>query len=141
MVVYSELIYGCKKNDRVAQKRLYDILLPYLNAVCRRYLSNPSDVKDTLQETFIKVFSNIHQYNATLCGVTAILALSVRPRWHRRIAIEPVSQQDKFWLAKIKILGRILYLKGCKGKNTMSQNFSSVFNSRNAFHKTIFTEN
>ena len=56
MVVYSELIYGCKKNDRVAQKRLYDILLPYLNAVCRRYLSNPSDVKDTLQKTFIKVY-------------------------------------------------------------------------------------
>ena len=63
MVVDSELIKGCKQKDRVAQKQLYNLLLPYLNAICRRYLTNPSDLKDTLQETFIKVFSNINQYD------------------------------------------------------------------------------
>jgi RNA polymerase sigma factor (sigma-70 family) len=63
MVITIKIINNCKQNDKVAQKQLYSILLPYLNPICKRYLNNSSDIKDTLQETFINIFSNINQYD------------------------------------------------------------------------------
>ena len=63
MEIKKELIHACLKKDRASQKALYDILLPYLNAVCRRYITNQADVKDALQETFINIFRNIDKYD------------------------------------------------------------------------------
>lgn len=33
-----------------------------MNAVCRRYISNKEEIKDVLQEGFIKVFNNLDKY-------------------------------------------------------------------------------
>lgn len=59
-----ELIQACQLRERAAQKELYEILLPYLNVVCRRYLNNATDLQDVLQDTFIKIFSKIDQYDS-----------------------------------------------------------------------------
>ncbi len=64
MVIDDQLIEGCKHKNRVAQKQLYGILLPFLNAVCRRYANNSFDVNDILQETFINIFSNLEKYDS-----------------------------------------------------------------------------
>lgn len=63
MIIPIEIIERCKKNDPVAQRKLYNILLPYLGAVCRRYLWNTQEINDVLQETFIRLFSHIESYN------------------------------------------------------------------------------
>lgn len=64
MVISKDLIQACKRKERVAQQQLYSILLPYLNLICKRYLINTSDTKDALQEAFIKIFSNINQFDS-----------------------------------------------------------------------------
>ncbi len=63
MAINKELIKSCLSNDRLAQRQLYDLLLPYLTVVCKRYLNNNADLKDTLQESFISIFSKINQYD------------------------------------------------------------------------------
>ena len=63
MEVKKECIEGCLKGEHNAQRELYDLLLPYLNALCGRYLKDTSHRQDILQETFILIFSRIDQYD------------------------------------------------------------------------------
>ena len=65
MLITNELLRKCKLKEGLAQKQLYGLLLPYLNVVCNRYLNNSTDVKDTLQETFINIFLNIDKYDSS----------------------------------------------------------------------------
>lgn len=68
----------CIEGDRRSQKRLYELLLPYLNAIVRRYLFAEAGRSDVLQETFIHVFNQLNTYNENRGTVKA---------WAARIAI------------------------------------------------------
>lgn len=59
-----ELIHQCVSKERLAQRQLYDILLPYLNVICKRYLNQESNREDVLQEAFIRIFKSIKSYDA-----------------------------------------------------------------------------
>jgi len=83
-----KLIDGCKKGDRKAQKALYDKYSSRMLAVCLRYVGDIEDARDVLQEGFIKLFSNIHQY----------IGEGQFDGWVRRIfvncALESLRQRD-----------------------------------------------
>jgi RNA polymerase sigma-70 factor (ECF subfamily) len=59
-----EIAKGCLQLKRSAQKELYDRYIKKMNAVCRRYVSDKDEIKDVLQEGFIKVFENIDKYRS-----------------------------------------------------------------------------
>jgi len=60
------LIEGCKRDDRKAQFQLYELYLPYLTVVVRRYLNDQNSVPDLSQEIFINVFKSLKStYDAT----------------------------------------------------------------------------
>ncbi len=63
MDISLQLIDECKSNNRLSQKALYLQLLPYLRAVCVRYLYHTHLVKDVLQEVFLLVFKNLDQFD------------------------------------------------------------------------------
>lgn len=63
MQINLNLIQSCKSQNRLAQKQLYQLLLPYLRAVASRYLRDTSFVKDVLQESFVKIFRYIDRYD------------------------------------------------------------------------------
>jgi len=56
------LINECLKNNRAAQKHLYNEYADVMLGVCYRYTKSLADAEDVLQEGFIKVFTNLHQY-------------------------------------------------------------------------------
>ena len=56
------LIEACKKEDRRAQKLLYDRYSPVMVGVCRRYVKGREDAEDVLVEAFFKVLTNIRQF-------------------------------------------------------------------------------
>jgi len=58
-----QLIEGCIRGERVAQKALYDRFSRKMMAVCLRYEKNMEDSRDLLQEGFVKVFLNIQNYS------------------------------------------------------------------------------
>ena len=43
-------------------KVLYDRHVGYMAAVCSRYITDSDDIKDILQEAFIKIFSSIEKF-------------------------------------------------------------------------------
>jgi RNA polymerase sigma-70 factor (ECF subfamily) len=56
------LIQGCLRNDAAAQQELYYRYSPKMLSVCYRYAKSREDAEDMLQEGFIKVFTQIHQF-------------------------------------------------------------------------------
>lgn len=56
------LVSGVRRGDTAAMKAVYKLHIRYLTAVCSRYIINPEDVKDILQESFMKVFSAIDTF-------------------------------------------------------------------------------
>lgn len=62
MTDYSKLIERCLKNEARAQKQLYEEFVEQMLGVCYRYTKSLADAEDILQEGFIKVFKNLHQF-------------------------------------------------------------------------------
>jgi RNA polymerase sigma factor (sigma-70 family) len=56
------LVKDCLKCMPVAQRQLYDRFAAQMMAVCYRYTKSVKDAEDVLQEGFIKVYKNLHQY-------------------------------------------------------------------------------
>lgn len=57
-----QLIEGCRKGDRLAQKQLYDSFSRKMMGVCLRYVNERETARDLLQEGFVKVFTSINSY-------------------------------------------------------------------------------
>ena len=53
---------ACQRRDRAAQKKLYETFRKKLYLVCLRYASQASDAQDMLQEGFISIFKDLHQF-------------------------------------------------------------------------------
>lgn len=51
-----------KKRDNAAMKALYDQYAGYLTAICSRYIDNKEDIRDLMQESFIRIFSSIGSF-------------------------------------------------------------------------------
>lgn len=63
MFTENEIIEGCLKQNRTMQKVLYDTYASKFYAICLRYVHDKSEADDILQEGFLKIFSNMHQFS------------------------------------------------------------------------------
>jgi len=59
-----DLIQACLRQERWAQKLLYEEHYGKMMGVCLRYSNNSDDALDILHEGFIKVFKNMAKYQA-----------------------------------------------------------------------------
>lgn len=60
-----QLIDGCKRGERRAQKELYDTYSHKMMAVCLRYVNDRETARDLLQDGFVKVFTSIGSYQGS----------------------------------------------------------------------------
>jgi len=74
----TDLIDGCKSKDTYFQKIFFERYAPIVYTTCRRYGSPNYTAKDLMQDTFIKAFDKIHQFDAQKGKPTS---------WLNRIAI------------------------------------------------------
>ena len=56
------MLAGCLRNNAASQEALYHRFSPRMLGVCYRFAKNREDAEDMLQEGFIKVFTQMHQY-------------------------------------------------------------------------------
>jgi len=56
------LLRGCLSKDPLAQQELYQRYSPKMLSVCYRYAKSREDAEDMLQEGFIKIFTQINQF-------------------------------------------------------------------------------
>jgi RNA polymerase sigma factor (sigma-70 family) len=57
-----DLIEGCKKEDKVCQRELYNMFAGKMMAVCIRYAKDRMEAEDILQDGFIKLFDNVSNF-------------------------------------------------------------------------------
>ncbi len=57
-----EIIEGCKRDERTAQKLLYERLYPRMMGTCMRYAADRDQATEILNKGFLKVFTGIKDY-------------------------------------------------------------------------------
>jgi RNA polymerase sigma factor (sigma-70 family) len=65
MLDEKDIIEGCCRSERKAQKALYERYAPVLLGVCIRYSGRRDEAEDILQDGLIKVYFNIRDYAGT----------------------------------------------------------------------------
>lgn len=60
--IEQRLIKFATERDTASAKELYDLNVQYLTSVCSRYVINRDDVKDVLQESFVKIFNSLDSF-------------------------------------------------------------------------------
>ncbi len=83
MTKESEILKGCLSNKRQAQEALYKKYSGVLFGVSVRYTKDYSAAEDVLQESFVKIFTNISSYK----GKGAFVA------WMRKIVINTALEK------------------------------------------------
>lgn len=92
-----KLLQQILEGNKIAMKSFYDNNAGYLTAVCSRYISNREDIKDVLQESFLKIFKAIEKFEFKGKG-------SLRA-WSSRIvineALRHIKEKEKIQLTNL----------------------------------------
>lgn len=59
----TDLIQGCLEGKRHAQKALFEMYAGKMLSVCKRYTRTQQEAEDILQDSFIKIFKNLHTFD------------------------------------------------------------------------------
>ncbi len=59
----NKLIKQCAKNDKKAQKEIYQLFAGKLFSICLKYSRNRQEAQDNFQDGFVTIFSKIGQFN------------------------------------------------------------------------------
>ena len=62
-ILEKDLLTGCLKGDSSCQKALYEQYKVSLFRVCLRYAKDRMEAEDMLQDGFIKIYSDLHQFS------------------------------------------------------------------------------
>jgi RNA polymerase sigma-70 factor (ECF subfamily) len=65
MMSEQQIIEGCARHERKAQKLLFEKYSRLLLGVCMRYASNKAEAEDILQDSFLKIFFRIGDFSGT----------------------------------------------------------------------------
>lgn len=111
----NEIIAGCIKHDKKSQQKLYDKYSRILLGICLRYANNNAEAYDILQDSFLKIFSNIEKFS----GVGSFEG------WLKRITVNTASTQ---------------YTKNLKYKNHYEiDEYMTVETGATSFEEDFFT--
>jgi RNA polymerase sigma factor (sigma-70 family) len=58
----SELIQGCQREDAACQREVFNRYAGKMMTVCLRYARHRAEAEDLLQDSFIKIFDNMRQF-------------------------------------------------------------------------------
>ncbi|MEL6638572.1 MAG: RNA polymerase sigma factor [Bacteroidota bacterium] len=102
----------CQKGDRRAQKELYQQYRRMLFGVCLRYAANRQEAEDLLQESLLRIYTDLYQYQPTgplgawLRRVTVNVALQQLRKKKRLFPTEDLDQladrgeEEEDWFAE-----------------------------------------
>lgn len=62
-MIESTLIKAAINQDRIAFKTIFEACSPYVFSIISRYIIDPIDHKDILQETFVRVFLSLNNFD------------------------------------------------------------------------------
>ena len=136
MKITSDILNGAVRHDQKCQRMVYEAFKNEMFQVCRRYATDEFNAKDMFQEGFIKVFKDLHQFDARKGALgawmrkvmvnTCLQNIRKNKRWKKTVEITPVLGED---MASVDAILHDLALKDIYGllKN-MPEGYRMVFN-------------
>jgi RNA polymerase sigma-70 factor (ECF subfamily) len=85
------LVQDCLKRERHAQKELYDRYKDAMYTIAFRISSNSDDASDVLQDAFVQVFRDLHQYSGQSTLGAWIKTIVIRTAL-RNVKMAPVTE-------------------------------------------------
>jgi RNA polymerase sigma factor (sigma-70 family) len=80
-----KILVGCRKQHRESQKMLYEEFYAYGMSICLRYADNRDEAAGILNDGFMKIFSNIRQFD---------LGKPIKP-WLRKVMVNTAINHYK----------------------------------------------
>lgn len=65
-----QLVDEIKQGNKRAESKLYTKLYPFINLMCNKFVKNKEDAEDLTNESFIKIFQYINEYNTDYAFLT-----------------------------------------------------------------------
>lgn len=105
IILDDSLIEGCLKGNRLSQQQLYKNCFDFLMRICRRYVSNNDDAVDLMNQTFLKVLTNLANFRknenfeawiSTIAVHTAIDHIRKNKRYRERVALSDDYKVELF---------------------------------------------
>lgn len=84
-----QVIEACRTNNVQAQRTLFKQFYGYAKSVCLRYTASVDEAEDVLNESFLKVFQHLHQFDmalpfkAWLRTIVINTAISYHRKYHK----------------------------------------------------------
>jgi len=72
-----ELVEGCRRQDRSAQRQLYDLTSEKIHRLMLRMTRNAEDAFDLTQDAYVRVFTQIEQFDGRSSVATWIYRIAV----------------------------------------------------------------
>ena len=103
MLDEQDIIEGCCRHDRKAQKALFEKYVPMLLGVCIRYSGRRDEAEDILQDGLIKVYFNIRDFagkGSLISWMRKIMVNTAITHYHRNLKhqhhqdIEEIHETD-----------------------------------------------
>ena len=87
-----------RRGDASAMEMLYSEYANYLTAICARYISDDDDVRDVLQESFIKIFTTIGKFDyrgvGSLKAWIGRIVVNESLQWLRQRSRSPIDRME-----------------------------------------------
>lgn len=106
------VVAACKENNPKAQRTLIRLYYGYVKSIALRYSSDDQDADEILNDTFLKVFRKLQQFdvNQPFKAWIRTIAVNTAIDYYRKNLLEPIHQEiDHLPLPDLKedILSRI----------------------------------
>lgn len=76
-MIDENLITACRKAQRDAQRKVYELMAPKLYHTCKRYLKHEEDIEEAMADAFYTIFTKLEQ----------LLEDKAFEAWARKIAV------------------------------------------------------
>ena len=93
MLNFEDAIAGCLRNDNKSKEMVYKSFYGYLMGITLRYVDGRNDAEELVNDSFIKIFKSIGQFNTPQYG-------------------DQVQKSFKAWIGKIASRTAIDFLRG-----------------------------
>jgi len=128
------LIKACQNQNRLGQKKLYQLFYSYAMSICMRYARNKDEAHNILNDAFYKMFSKIDQFDPALSfkpWLRVILintAIDYHRKFHKMEPFKELSTTDNYGAVQNDGWDNLLYDDVMECVQQLSPQYKLVFN-------------
>lgn len=128
-----ELVELCRRNDRVAQRKIFERYKGVMFSICKRYMRTSAEAEDALISGFTNAFLRLDSYNGSgtfgswLKAIIVNNCINLHKQELRRNQVERMSEKEEF-AEEPEIADRFSADELYEAINSLDERYRTVFN-------------